>query len=140
MHPPSPVQGLRQKVAIGAVDTMEEKMRVLTINELLRLTRIELCGLAAKITALPTLREGSPQRTAAYINLRKIRASWRDASSRPDAKQAPPEQPSGSEPLDGHARLGSTGHKERMPWLANWLVSIRVGRGLAIRSHQRGDS
>jgi hypothetical protein len=53
---------------------MEETMRVLTINELMRLTRTELCGLAARITAeLPTLREGSPQRTAAHINLRNIR-------------------------------------------------------------------
>jgi hypothetical protein len=75
VHPPSPVQGLRQKAATGAVETMEETMRVLTLNELMRLTRIELCGLAAQITAaLPTFREGSPQRTAAYINLRNIRA------------------------------------------------------------------
>jgi hypothetical protein len=75
MHPPSPVQGLRQKAAIGAVETMEKKMQVLTLNELMRMTRTELCGLAAKITAaLPTVREGSPQRTAAYINLRNIRA------------------------------------------------------------------
>jgi hypothetical protein len=75
MHPPPPAQGLRQKAAIGAVKMMEETMRVLTINELMRLTRIELCGLAARITAaLPTFREGSPQRTAAYINLRNIRA------------------------------------------------------------------
>ena len=49
-------------------------MRVLTINELMRMTRNELCGLAARITAvLPTYREGSPQRTAALINLRNIR-------------------------------------------------------------------
>jgi hypothetical protein len=75
MHPPSPVQGLRQKAAIGAVKTMEETMRVLTILELIRLTRGELCGLAAQITAaLPTYREGSPQRAAAQINLRNIRA------------------------------------------------------------------
>jgi hypothetical protein len=41
----------------------------------MRLTRIELCALAAKITAaLPTFREKSPQRTSAYINLRNIRA------------------------------------------------------------------
>ena len=40
---------------------MEETMRVLTLNELMRLTRIELCGLATQITtALPTFREGSP--------------------------------------------------------------------------------
>jgi hypothetical protein len=49
-------------------------MRVLTINELLRLTRTELCGLLARITAeLPTYPEGSPQRTTACINLRNIR-------------------------------------------------------------------
>ena len=35
-------------------------MRVLTINELMRMTRKELCGLAAHIAArLPTYREGS---------------------------------------------------------------------------------
>ena len=49
-------------------------MRVLTINELLRMTRKELCDLAAHIAArLPTYREGSPARTAAFINLRNIR-------------------------------------------------------------------
>jgi hypothetical protein len=54
---------------------MEETMRVLTINELMRLTRTELCGLAARITAeLSTFREGSPQRTAAHINLNTIRS------------------------------------------------------------------
>jgi hypothetical protein len=53
---------------------MEETMRVLTINELLRMTRMELCGLAAQIaTALPTYREGSAARTAALLNLRNIR-------------------------------------------------------------------
>ena len=53
---------------------MEEKMRVLTINELLRMTRNELCALAAHISArLPAYREGSPARTAALINLRNIR-------------------------------------------------------------------
>jgi hypothetical protein len=53
---------------------MEETMRVLTINELMRLTLTELCGLAARITArLPGYREGSPQRTAAHITLRNIR-------------------------------------------------------------------
>ena len=75
MHPQPLAQGLHQKAAIGAVEKMEETMRVLTLNELMRLTRTELCGLAAQITAaLPTFREGSPQRTAAYINLRNIRA------------------------------------------------------------------
>ena len=74
MHPPFPVQGLRQKAAIGAVETMEETMRVLTLTELMRLTRIELCALAARISArLPAYREGSPARIAALINLRNIR-------------------------------------------------------------------
>jgi hypothetical protein len=41
-------------------------MRVMTINELMRLTRTELCGLTAGIMAeLPTYRERSPQRTVA---------------------------------------------------------------------------
>jgi hypothetical protein len=54
---------------------MEETMRVLTLTELMRLTRTQLCGLAARIAAaLPTYREGSPQRTAAHINLNNIRA------------------------------------------------------------------
>ena len=49
-------------------------MRTLTIAELMRMTRNELCGLAAQIAArLPTFREGSAARTAALINLRNIR-------------------------------------------------------------------
>jgi hypothetical protein len=53
---------------------MEENMRVLTINELLRMIRKELCELATHIAArLPTYREGSPSRTAALLNLRNIR-------------------------------------------------------------------
>jgi hypothetical protein len=53
---------------------MEETMRVLTINELLRLTRQELCDLAVRITAaLPEFPEGSVERANALINLRNIR-------------------------------------------------------------------
>jgi hypothetical protein len=53
---------------------MEETMRVLTINELLRLTRKELCDLAAHITAaLPHYPEGSAEHTNALTNLRNIR-------------------------------------------------------------------
>jgi hypothetical protein len=53
---------------------MEETMRVLTIIELMRLTKIELCDLAAKITnMLPDFPEGSAEREAAHINLRNIR-------------------------------------------------------------------
>jgi hypothetical protein len=75
VHSPSPVQGLRQKAAIGAVETMEETMRVLTLNELMRLTRIELCALAAQIAnALGDFPEGSIERLNAQINLRNIRS------------------------------------------------------------------
>jgi hypothetical protein len=53
---------------------MEETMRVLTLFELLRLSKIELCDLAARITnALPDWSEGSPERAAAVFNLRNIR-------------------------------------------------------------------
>jgi hypothetical protein len=54
---------------------MEETMRVLTLTELMRLTRIELCALLARITSeLPDFPEGSAERDAAHINLRNIRA------------------------------------------------------------------
>ena len=49
-------------------------MRVLTICELMRLTRKELCDLHTWITGiLPTLPEGSAERQAALTNLRNIR-------------------------------------------------------------------
>lgn len=49
-------------------------MRVLTITELLRLTRIELCDLAARITnAWPEYLEGSEAQQNALTNLRNIR-------------------------------------------------------------------
>ncbi len=51
-------------------------MRVLTITELLRLTRKELCELAARITAvLPHYPEGSPELVNALTNLRNIRCA-----------------------------------------------------------------
>jgi hypothetical protein len=53
---------------------MEEAMRVLTINELMRLTRIELCDLVQRITnELPTFPDGSPERANALTSLRNIR-------------------------------------------------------------------
>jgi hypothetical protein len=53
---------------------MEETMRVLTINELWRLTRIELSGLAQRIAGeLPQLAEGSQERANALSSLRNIR-------------------------------------------------------------------
>ena len=49
-------------------------MRVLTINELMRLTRIELCNLAQRITnELAKYLEGSPERANALTSLRNIR-------------------------------------------------------------------
>ena len=51
-------------------------MQVLTINELMRLTRIELCGLAAQIAnALTQIPEGSPDRDTALTNIANIRAA-----------------------------------------------------------------
>jgi hypothetical protein len=49
-------------------------MRVLSIFELMRLTRIELTDLLVRITnALPDMPEGSANRQNALINLRNIR-------------------------------------------------------------------
>ena len=49
-------------------------MRVLTITELMRLTRIELCDLAAKITnALPDYPETSQAYANARLTLSNIR-------------------------------------------------------------------
>jgi hypothetical protein len=48
-------------------------MRVLTINELLRLTRIELGDLVHQITAeLPKFQDHSPERANALTSLRNI--------------------------------------------------------------------
>jgi hypothetical protein len=52
---------------------MEENMRVLSINELWRLSRIELSSLALQIKSeLPTFPEESPERAAAFTSLRNI--------------------------------------------------------------------
>ena len=49
-------------------------MRVLSIKELVRLTRVQLIDLYVRITnALPDLPEGSENRQIALINLRNIR-------------------------------------------------------------------
>ncbi len=56
-------------------------MRVLTLTELMQLTRTELCGLESQITmALPDHPEGSPERHNAERNLRNIRRviAWYD--------------------------------------------------------------
>jgi hypothetical protein len=70
----SSVAGPPSKAAIGAVKTMKETMRALTLTELMRLTRIELCDLAAQIrNLLPNFLEGSSERATAVANLRNIR-------------------------------------------------------------------
>jgi hypothetical protein len=49
-------------------------MRVLPLHELMHLTRIELCNLAARITsAWPDLPDGSEAQANTLINLRLIR-------------------------------------------------------------------
>ena len=49
-------------------------MKVLTLTELLRMTRTELCGLLSEIwSAMGDLPEGSPERHNAEANLLKIR-------------------------------------------------------------------
>ena len=49
-------------------------MRVLTLTELMRLTRTELCALLTRITnELPTFPEGSPERAKALSALANIR-------------------------------------------------------------------
>jgi hypothetical protein len=53
---------------------MEETMQALSIIELMRLSKIELCDLAARITnTFPDFPEGSTERFNAVTNLRNIR-------------------------------------------------------------------
>src|ERR1700722_17683928 len=57
-----------------AVRTMEEKMRVISQSELLRLSRLELTTLLRKIVSeLPALPEGSNELRIAHYNLYNIR-------------------------------------------------------------------
>jgi hypothetical protein len=59
---------------MSAVETMEEKMRVLTINELWRLTGRELSELAGRVASdLAHSADGSAERANALISLRNIR-------------------------------------------------------------------
>lgn len=51
-----------------------EDMKILTLTELLRMTRAELFGLLTEVAAmLAELPEGSPERHIAEANLHKIR-------------------------------------------------------------------
>jgi len=75
MHPPPPAQRPPPEGRDWRGRTIEETMRVvLTINELWRLTRIELCKFARQIAnELPTFAEDSPERANAISSLRNIR-------------------------------------------------------------------
>jgi hypothetical protein len=74
MQPPPPAQGLPQGRDWRGRKTMEETMRELTINELMLLTRTQLCDLVNRITIeLPKYPEGLPERSAAFASLRNIR-------------------------------------------------------------------
>jgi hypothetical protein len=60
---------------------MEETMRVLTLSELMRLTRTELCGLGIQITtAMANYLEGSTELTNAERSLHNVRRvlAWYD--------------------------------------------------------------
>ena len=64
---------------------MEKIMRVLTMLELIQMTRIELCDLAARITnALPSFPEASEAYANARINLRNIRRVLAHRAPAPD--------------------------------------------------------
>jgi hypothetical protein len=53
---------------------MEETMQVLTITELMRLTRTELCAMLTRIAnELPKFPEGSVERANAHANIGNIR-------------------------------------------------------------------
>jgi hypothetical protein len=66
--------GLRQKAAIGAAENDGGTMRMLTLTELMRPSKIELCDLLARITtALPEFPEGSAERANALMSLGDIR-------------------------------------------------------------------
>jgi hypothetical protein len=74
MRPPPPLLGLPQKAAIGAAQTMEENMRLLTSDELLRCSKGELCDLFRQTeTSLCELAQGSLDHEIGRLNLHKIR-------------------------------------------------------------------
>ena len=74
MQPPPPAQGLPQGRDWRGRKTMEETMRELTINELMLLTRTQLCDLVNRITIeLPKFPDSSPERANALTSLRNIR-------------------------------------------------------------------
>jgi hypothetical protein len=65
---------LRRSSAQWLQALTEKTMRVLRITELIRLLKMELSKLLARITnALPNYLEGTPERANAHINLRNIR-------------------------------------------------------------------
>ena len=64
---------IRRKAAIGAAESDGGNYESVTLTELMRLTRIELCDLMAQIAnILRTYPEGSVEQNNAIINLRNI--------------------------------------------------------------------
>jgi len=62
------------KAAMGAADTMEDKMRLLTYLELTRCTKTQLWHLYQQVMrSLSGLKEGSPERARAMLNIQHIR-------------------------------------------------------------------
>lgn len=73
MHPPPPAQRPAAKAATGAAPAMEETMQLWTINELMHLTRDELCDLAGRIEgALPRRSWRSPTQRAVLVGADKV--------------------------------------------------------------------
>src|SRR5260370_7397707 len=77
MQPPPPsLRASARRPRLARSKTMEATMRVLTIRELMRLSRVELTDLLIRITnALPDMPEGSENRQIPHINLRNIRTA-----------------------------------------------------------------
>jgi hypothetical protein len=86
----SVAEDLRQKAAIGAAKTMEVPMRVLSIKELMRLTRFELIDLSVRIThACRTCRKDRPTGKSRSSTCTTSAAFWRARSDAVMARQGP---------------------------------------------------
>jgi hypothetical protein len=74
MRPPPPSLALRRKAATSRPKPMEENMKVLTSDELLRCSKTELCDLFREADAeLAELAEGTLNREIVLINRHAIR-------------------------------------------------------------------
>jgi hypothetical protein len=74
MRPPSPSQAASHQAAAGAVEAMEEKMRVLKTGKLAKCTRAELWLLLRRVSrTAASARKGAVTHRVAAISLRRIR-------------------------------------------------------------------